>query len=393
MTTPTLQQLFTPLTADQVFASTLQIAAEVQLPVTAWQDLSCGREVLFVTSQLAANYTVGSFAGSAAGGLLDYATGDWLTLLGISNFGVTRIAATFGATTEQLTNVAAVDYTFAAGEFVMLNSVTGVAYTNADPFTLTSGSLASPTVLTIAIVAETAGTAGAASAGQITSLQTPLLGVSCTNLTAVTGTDEQDDESLRALCRLSMARASPNGPQDAYNYFAITAVRASGETVGITRTNVVQGNGTNIVYVATASGAVTGDELDPLTDLGAVHLNIQTNCVPTGIAEVTVSATNLSISVTGVVWRARGSTTSDAAIQQAITTQLTSYLAAAPIGGYNIGAGGRIFVDALIGQIFQALPGQIVQCTLSVPAADVPVASNEVPVLALPISITVMQAP
>ena len=392
MPTPTLQQLFTPLTADQVFASTLQIASEVQLPVTAWQPLSCGREVLFVTSQLASNFTVGAFAGSAAGGLLDYATGDWLTLLAISNFGVTRIPATFGSTTLTLTNVAAVDYPFNAGDFVAVNSVTGFTYTNAEDFTLLAGSPSSPTVIEIVIVAQTAGAAGNAQAGQITSIQSPVLGVSCTNANACVGTEEQSDDSLRTLCRLSMARASPNGPQDAYNYFAITATRANGDTIGVTRTNVVQANGSIIVYVASASGAITGTITDPNSDLGAVHANIQDNCVPTGIGETTVSATNLSINVTGTVWRSRGSTTSDAGIQNAVGAQLTTYLAASPIGGYNIGSGGQIFLDALIGQIFQALPGQIVQAVLTVPAADITVAANEVPVLGT-VSIVVMQAP
>jgi uncharacterized phage protein gp47/JayE len=392
MATPTLIQLFTPLTADQVFASELQIASDVQLPVTAWQPLSCGREVLFVTAQLASNFTVGAFAGAAAGGLLDYATGDWLTLLGISNFGVTRIAATFGAGIVTLTNVAAVDYPFLAGEFVVVNSVTGVAYTNSSDFTLLSGSTVTPTVLNIGVVAETAGTAGQAAPGQITTLQTPQLGVTCTNATAITGTDEQTDASLRALCRLSMARSSPNGPQDAYNYFAITSVRADGQTVGVTRTNVVQLNGSNIVYVASASGAIPGDAFDASTDLGAVNANIQNNCVPTGITATTVSATNLAIALTGTVWRSRGSTASDASIQQAVATQITNYLATVPIGGFNIGSGGQVFLDALIGQVFQALPGQIVQVTLTVPASDTPVNANQVPVPGA-INITVMQAP
>lgn len=395
MPTPTLTQLFTPLTADQVFASELDIAAQVQLPVTAWQDLSCGREILFVTAQLASNFTVGAFGGAAAGGLLDFATGDWLTLLAISNFGVTRIPATFGAGVEEYTNVAAVDYDFAAGELVLVNSVTGATYTNADDVHLPAGSVGSPTVTPGVIVAQIAGTVGSANAGQVTSLQSPVLGVSVTNTTAIAGVDEQSDPSLRTLCRLSMARASPNGPVDAYSYFATTSVRAvDGASVGVTRTNVIQQNGTVLVYVASASGGVPGDASDPNTDIGAVNANIQNNCVPTGITASTVSATPFPQTITAQVWRARGSTISDSALQQAIANQLSSYVKSVPIGGFNIGTGGTLFLDAIIGQIFQAAPGQVVQVTVSAPAGDVAVNSNQVVTIGPgPVNITVNQAP
>jgi len=393
MPTPTLTQLFTPLTADQVFASELDIAAQVQLPVTAWQELSCGREVLFVTAQLASNFTVGAFAGAAAGGLLDFATGDWLTLLAISNFGVTRIPATFGAGIEEFTNVAAVDYDFAAGELVLINSVTGATYTNAEDVHFPAGSVSVPTVTPGVIIAQTAGTTGNAAVGQVTSLQSPVLGLSVTNTTVIAGVDEQSDPSLRTLCRLSMARASPNGPVDAYSYFAVTSVRlVDGASVGVTRTNVIQQNGTVIVYVASASGGVTGDASDPNTDLGAVNANIQNNCVPTGITAATVSATPFPQTITAEVWRARGSTIGDDALKQAINNQLIAYVASVPIGGFNIGTGGTLFLDAIIGQIFQAAPGQVVQVTVSIPAADVAVNSNQVVTLGT-VTITVNQAP
>lgn len=393
MPTPTLTQLFTPLTADQVFASELEIAAQVQLPVTAWQELSCGREVLFVTAQLASNFTVGAFAGAAAGGLLDFATGDWLTLLAISNFGVTRIPATFGAGIEEFTNVAGSDQDFAAGTLVLVNSVTGATYTNAEDLHIPAGSVSVPTVVLGVIVAQAAGALGDAAVGQVTSLQSPVLGLSVTNTTFIKGVDEQSDESLRTLCRLSMARASPNGPVDAYSYFALTAVRvADGASVGVTRTNVIQQNGTNIVYVASAGGGVPGDASDPNTDLGAVNANIQNNCVPTGITASTVSATPLPQNITAQVWRARGSTISDGGLQSAIVAQLASYIATIPIGGFNIGTGGTLFLDAIIGQIFQAAPGQVVQVTVSVPSGDVAVNSNQVVTLGT-VSVTVNQAP
>src|ERR1700744_1775401 len=98
MSAPTLAELFTPATSDGVFSSMLTIAQQVGLPATAWQPISVGREILAITAQEIANFSVIAQGGAAAGGLLDFATGDWLTLLAISNFGVPRISATFGTT-------------------------------------------------------------------------------------------------------------------------------------------------------------------------------------------------------------------------------------------------------------------------------------------------------
>jgi phage-related baseplate assembly protein len=368
---PTLIQLFTPYTSDDILASMLDVAQRVGLPATAWQPVSVGREVLAICAQEIANYSVIGAAGAAAGGLLDYATGDWLTLLAISNFGVTRIPSSFGTTTVNLSNTSATTYTIAAGDIIFVNERTGQTYTNT-----TGGVLNANTgTLTLSVIANEAGSVANANPNEITELQTPLLGVTCTNIDPLVGDDEQSDDDLRELCRESMAKASPNGPRDAYSYFAKTATRPDGSNIGITRVRVVQGNGTIDVYLADADGIVSP------TDVGYVNTAINANCVPTGFSENTYSANAHNILIAGDAYLVAGSTLTDADAQAAILTQLTTYFKTIPIGGYDIGAGGYVFLDAIIGQVFRATQGELIQFVPSSPTVDEAMNFNDVAIL------------
>ena len=380
MSDPTLAELFTPATSDGVFSSMLTIAQQVGLPATAWQPISVGREILAITAQEIANFSVIAQGGAAAGGLLDFATGDWLTLLAISNFGVPRISATFGTTQLTLTNSSAVSFTFAAGDIIFLNSRTGETYTNT-----TGGNLAaSGGTLVVSVIANDAGSIANANPGEISELQTPLLGVTCTNAAALVGNDEQSDDDLRQLCRESMAKASPNGPRDAYNYFAKTATRPDGSNVGITRVRVIQNNGSNDVYVADADGIVTGT-INPdgsgSGDLYYVDQAIKANCVPTGLTETTHSAIEHDILITADVYVRSTSTLSVGDAQTEILDQLTQYFKTIPIGGYDVSGGGYVFLDAVISQIFQAAPNDIVQAVITSLTADEAMGPTDVGVL------------
>src|SRR6478609_3665208 len=120
MSVPTLQNLYTAKTRDQVLAVMLEVAGALDLPTTAWQAQGVDREILFILAQAIATFTGTSFD-AAAGGLLDYASGDWLTLLAFDRYDVTRTPATFGTCTERLTNVSSFSYTLAAGDVRFYN--------------------------------------------------------------------------------------------------------------------------------------------------------------------------------------------------------------------------------------------------------------------------------
>ena len=116
MATPTLEELYTQLTPEQVEASAIQIAQTLGLPVTAWEAGSVGREIIVIYCQLVSTYLSGSSTTAAAAGLLDYASGEWLHMTGKQVFDVDVIEATFGTCTERLTNTGLIPYTIAAGD-------------------------------------------------------------------------------------------------------------------------------------------------------------------------------------------------------------------------------------------------------------------------------------
>lgn len=372
MTVPTLEQLYVPKTRDEVLAVQLQVAAAVELPVTAWQEGSPGRELLEICAQSVANMSSASTPAAAAV-LLDYAEGDWLTLTAFETYEVTRIASTFGTTTVVLTNTSVNSYTLAAGDIRLYNIDTGKTYTSTTGGTLAPGNVTA-TTLSVTVVADEPGTDSNAQAGDISGFVTPLQGVTGTNADPLVGTDEETDAALRVRCTESLAKASPNGPADAYNYFAKTATRAADDSaIGVTRTNVVQGDGTIFVYLADASGPIAA------ADVTEVDTNIQDNCVPTGFTAVTANATAVTVNVTATIYLRRGTTLTTAELTTLVEDRLTTYFAVAPIGGYQAG-GGFIFTSAIIGQIFEA-SDQIVRVVLTGPAADVALDEDEVAVL------------
>lgn len=372
MSVPTLSQLYSAKTREDVLAVILEVAQALKLPTTAWQSGSVGREILEICAQIGSNFSIGSVV-AASGGLLDYATGDWLTLLAFELYDVTREEATFGTCTERLTSTANVSYPITAGSMRFYNTRSGKTYTCTTGGTLAPGNV-TPQTLDITITADEAGSASNAAIGEISGVVTPLFGVTAANTEILVGNDAETDEALRERCRESLAKASPNGPSDAYNYFAKTATRSTdGSAIGVTRTNLDQGNGTVTVYVADASGPIDSG------DLADVDTAIQLNCVPTGFTAVTVNAAAVTVPVTATIYLTRTSTLTIAQVTELITEKLTDYFANAPIGGYQAG-GGFIFTSAIIGQMFEA-SAEIVRVTLAAPAVDVALNPNEVAVL------------
>ena len=158
-------------------------------------------------------------AAIAKGGFLDLAEGAWLTLLARYTYGVERDPGSFAAGPVLVTNSTGNIYSGDPGDLVFLNSATSKTYRNTEAFTI--GALA--TNVSIAVEAIELGIASTSLAGDINQLVTPLLGVAVANPSALVGADEETDALLRERCRLSLGALSPNGPRDAYAYFARSA--------------------------------------------------------------------------------------------------------------------------------------------------------------------------
>jgi phage-related baseplate assembly protein len=373
MSTPSLNDLYTPLTLEQVMASILEVAGILDLPITAWQAEGVAREILTVIAQEMANFSE-VVTPMAAGGLLDFSRGVWLTLLADQLYDVQRIEATSGTTIENLTNTSGTAYTIAPGDLRFYNTVSGANYTNTTGGTL--GAKVGPVngTLSITVQADIPGIESNAAIGEIGGISTPRQGVTATNAAPLVGTDQESDDSLRERCQESLARVTLSGPRDAYNYYAKTTFKPDGSNVGVTRTSVSDANATITVYLATASGVV------PPSDVALVNTNIQANCVPTGFTATVVAADGVQIDVTATVYLSKGSTLDNTQAGLRVRTQLLAYFATIPIGGSNIGGGGQVFKNKITGQILDA-SSEFVQVTVSAPVADVPLDANQVAVL------------
>ncbi len=382
-----LRDLFTPKTRDEVMASILNVASQVELPISAWQPLEPARELLEIIAVTTSQYTAAGFQ-AASSKLLSFAKGAWLTLTASEDYETDRDLGSYGTGTELLTNTTSISYTIDEGAYHFLNQYTGKTYTNVDAATLPpwSGVGAYPTV-EITIIADELGSASNAAIGDINQFVTPLTGVLCTNTTTFVGNDEESDSNLVARARSGNARLSPNGPPDAYNYFAKNAKRADGTNVGVTRSRNYKpfSNRGNIsVYIASATGAIPGANDDFTTDVGRVQLNLLENVVPTGLIVSTVSAEPVGILIQAIIYLKAGSTADPVQIRSGVLEQLAAYFATVQIGGIELvsGAGGYVFLSAIIDQFYNSAPDDIANVQILNTSTDFTLQLHQVPVLA-----------
>jgi phage-related baseplate assembly protein len=378
MTAPTLDSLIVPLTVAEAKAAIYAALAAQGVTTTAWLPGSTARTIIAgLAIVLAAFSRLQSLI--AKSGFLAYAEGDWLTLVARLVYGVERDVGTFAAGFITLTNSAGGSFSGDAGDLVFSSSVAKKTYRSTAAYTL--GSMGTTTV---AIEALEIGAASTAIAGDIDTMTTTLSGVTCSNAAALVGMDPETDAALRLRCAEKLGSLSPNGPRDAYGYLARSAKKADGITpIGVTRVlAVADGVGGVDVYVATASGGLTGTVGDLSTDLGCVDEAIQTQCVPLAITGRVHSATPLSVPVTYELWLRDGSGLTDPLVQDAVDAALLAFVTEQPIGGVVVPpAAGKIYVSALEVVIGGAVPGEIVRVVVTVPAADVVVAVTECPML------------
>ena len=380
-----LDSLLKPVTPDQAEASILAVAASLGLPVTAWQKGGVARSIILILATVYAGFSA-VVAMAVGGGLLDYAVGGWLTLLVRNVYGVERIEATFatGAHAVQLTNAGGGLYVIAPDDLTFSATVGGEKklYRNTSGGTLLPGP---GSVLLLDVQAVEVGAASSAVPGAIDTIETTLLGVTCTNLIAVLGQDVEADPALRERARESLGALSPNGPKAAYSYVAKSAKRADGSSCGVTRVRIPTppGDGSLIVYVASKTGAISGTIGDLATDLGRINADIQAKVVPEGVGPVTVvSAVEHPISPLADVYYLSSSGLTDSDVQSLANDALKEYFPKVPIGGYVIPPGtGEVPSSALVTAI-EASSAHIIKAVVA--GGDVALLGHEVAVHALP---------
>lgn len=289
----TYAELITAKTAETLQTELLARLTSAGFPVTAWQAGNTARtQVAVDVVTLAELYALVVQIGK--GWSLDDAAGAWLTLHAYSRYRVARILATFARHTVTLTAASgAGPYSITAGQLVVTNAL-GVRFRSTNTSTET---VAHGTPVTLTVEAQTAGTKGNTAP---TAVVTPALaGVTMAWVArTVSAVDEELDAPLRQRCRDKWATLAPAGATQAtYRYWLTSAVDGDGAPCGITRTAfpTPPGNGTVPVWVAGASGRISGDQLTaaqayvearrPHTDTPAIS----------HATEVTVNVSGLSV--------------------------------------------------------------------------------------------------
>lgn len=370
-----MKDLTTPLTPDEVKASIYNVLATLGTPTTSWKPGAAARTIIAALAIVLSAFTDLTSA-IARSGFLELAEGDWLTVVAKRVYGIDRIEATYATVDLTVDNTAGGVYAFDAGDVIARNPSTDATYVNAAPFSLR----AMQTGVKVPFVATEVGIVANALPGAISDLVTKLNGVTVTNPAAARAVDRESDALLRTRCLEKPSSLSPNGPADAYRYFARSATRADGSSIGVTRVKVSSSSSTGHVDVIVGcdSGPVDGDASDPATDLGAVAASLAANVVPRGVSCTVQSATAKVIAVTYEAWLYDSTELSDADLEEKIAWALADFIGTRPIGG----DAGYVFDDALRTTIGNAVGAFHVSVTS--PADKVTIGANEVPVFATP---------
>lgn len=359
--TISLSSLISAATASQILSTGLQVAQALGLSVTTWRDDDPTRVTFHFLSEFLATKE-GLAVEFVRSGFLSLARGQWLTLIAEDYYGVTRTEATFATSTVSLQNTGGGFYILDPGDITVENSTTGATYHNTTSITIGAGGSG-----TVDVVADEAGSSGSAAADEIDTLVTTYTGVTVTASTAAVGTDEQSDSSLRTQCLATLGALSPNGPADAYEYVCrdseltgtteITRAKSSGETT----------DGTVTVYVAGASGAVSGGAVTAAQDA------VEQWATPLCITPTVASAVAVPIAITATV--SGGSVPED--VEDQVESAVTAMLA-------DIDIDGLVAVSAIYTVIHGVLVDNGVTSptvTLTAPAADTDLDADEVPTI------------
>lgn len=373
-----LSDLIKTKTRDDFITTILSVAASLGLPTTAWQPGGWTRTMIALFADGSAAFTQ-IIVEPIKGGFGDLLSSDaWGDAWSKGQFDVDRVLATPATTdTFTATNSSGTNYPLNPGDLIVANPTTGQTYRNTASVTIPAGSS-----IQFTIAADQVGTAGNAAPGAITTLVSPsLLGVTVTNPDACLGSDQESTPNLVTRARTKWGSLSPNGPKKAYDYVATTPFLPDGTplsdtSVPITRSRTVADptTGAVTVYIATSGGAPVGG------DVTIVQNAIDMWAEPWCITATAVAATNHTVAVTYQLWIK--STLTIAQIKSNVAAALAAYFSSLPIGGLVIppSVTGDVFVEDLEVVIADANAGSV-KVTISIPAVDVVILANEVPVL------------
>jgi hypothetical protein len=360
--TLSLDDVLVPDSADTLltFLFTQLAAPPRKWPVTNWSKFGAGYPLLKTFAAAGADF--GSLIRQvAAGGLLEYATGEWLTLLAKNAYGLDRTAAVFARPYVKLTCSALNGpYTITPAQ-LRFRLADGRTYQSANTANV---ALAAGGTAELDFIAAATGEAyNVEIADEITPV-TILVGVtwefeetetSSGTAMSVQGSDEEDDDDLKERCRGRWSSLGVEKTYLAYEYLArnVPAILANvdGDFSQITRVLVddtnPDGPGTVRIYLAGEAGAIAGDTLTEADE----YLQSRK-----GLCAVlaTQGSIDVAVSVEALVQCAEAHV--DAAIE-AIEAGLEAYNASLPIGDGAVSNPTGVIQRAQVVEILMAPEG------------------------------------
>lgn len=349
--------LLSAKTAQAIYDEMIAGVQTAGVKVANWRTGGPYRTLLRVTSvALEQVYNVAqAFAGS---GFLDYATGDWLTLLVKSIFSEDRALALFTSGTVTLTcSAGAGPYTIPSGS-LLISTASGLVYRSTASVTVPAGGSA-----TVAVRAESPGAKYNVGINAIDRVMSPTyLGLSVSNPSILggdwitsSGSDDESDDRLRTRCRAKWGTLGTGSPASAYVAWALAA---SAETakVGV-NSNLNAGVFASqwVTLVLAGSGGAVSDQA--VTDT----INYITPRLPTCAKLAVVKASTLTQTVSGTVYIRSAFNT--AATQGAIVAALDALAVATSIGG-------SVYLSQVIATIQDAVPGAVRNVVVTSPTGD-----------------------
>lgn len=327
---------------------------------TSWQPGSTGLTLLETDAQVTEDvYTLARVI--AAGGLLDYATDDWLDLLGENLYNLSRLQGSFTKGSLVLTDTTGAGPFVQAAGSLWARSASGLLYFNAAALTIPQNSN-----VTATFQAEQVGQRFNVGNATITTLVTALAGVTVNNPNpgsgtwiTVQGADVESDALYRSRCKARWGTLGTGPTAEVYDLWARTA------STEVTRTTVRPSPtvpGEVEVFLAGPSGPVSGGAETDVDDYIQPRVSL-TNTV------LVDSATAHPVTVTAAVYVRAGFET-QAAIECA--ANLDALFTALPVGG-------TLYLSNIIEEL--SLPTGVRNVTVAAPVADVVLTALEVATL------------
>jgi phage-related baseplate assembly protein len=372
-----VSRLIRPLTRDEVMSDLIVIGDALQLRTSSWRGF--GRWTLIALSEIGSRAS-NQIAAIASHSYNDTAWGFGLTRLSRSQFDNERASGirTRGILeASDVGSVGPVTWPARTRTFSPQGALSGFKFTNVADVTINLDAVDVAFTVEALVIGAGYNSVGNDADWDISPVYAGIeianpandTGPASNWLTTL-GTDQQTDAILRLANQSKWATLSGNSPSAAYEFWALSAVDVNGDNVGITRVLVPEppGDGTLIVYIATADGVPDGSQVTAVQDY--IDARKPVTAVPTVTAASTV-AVNVTVTVT---MRAGAAVT-----EQDVEDAISAVVNGTPIGGTPDGGNADLIHSELIYRI-RDLSTDIIKVVVSAPASDVEIDEDEIAV-------------